>query len=66
MVHLLNRVLGPFKMIIIGTSLVAQSLRLCSSNTEGMGSIPGQRTRIPQAVPHDGAKKKKMIIIKVL
>ena len=53
-------------MIIIGTSLVAQSLRLCTSNTGGLGSIPGQRTRIPHAVPHDGAKKKKMIIIKVL
>ena len=30
-----------------GTSLVIQWLRLCASNTAGMGLIPGQGTKIP-------------------
>ena len=29
------------------TSLVVQWLRLCLSNAEGMGSIPGKGTKIP-------------------
>ena len=29
------------------TSLVVQWLRLCPSNAEGMGSIPGRGTKIP-------------------
>ena len=34
---------------ILGTSLVVQWLRLCTSNAGGMGSIPGQETKIPCA-----------------
>ena len=33
-----------------GTSLVVQWLRLHASNAGGMGSIPGQGTKIPQAM----------------
>ena len=32
-----------------GTSLVIQRLRLCATNAEGMGSIPGQGTKFPHA-----------------
>ena len=34
---------------IVGTSLVVQWLRLHAPNTGGMGSIPGQGTKIPCA-----------------
>ena len=37
---------------VLGTSLVVQRLRLCASNVEGTGSIPGQGTKIPQASWH--------------
>ena len=30
------------------TSLVVQWLKLCTSNAEGVGSIPGWGTKIPQ------------------
>ena len=33
----------------MGTSLVVQWLRLCTPNAGGLGSIPGQRTKIPHA-----------------
>ena len=32
-----------------GTSLVFQWLRLCTSTAGGMGSIPGQGTKIPHS-----------------
>ena len=34
----------------LGTSLVVQWLRLCTSIARGTGSIPGRGTKIPQAV----------------
>ena len=37
------------KNIIGGTSLAVQWLRLCISNAGGMGSIPGQGTKIPNS-----------------
>ena len=37
---------------LIGTSLVAQWLRLCASNADGVGSIPGQGTKTPHATKH--------------
>ena len=42
-----------FKYSLLGTSLVAQWLKLCASNSGGPGSIPGQGTRslIPQQRP---------------
>ena len=40
------------------TSLVVQWLRLCSSTSGGLGSIPGQGTKISHATWH-GQKKKK-------
>ena len=33
-----------------GTSMVVEWWELCTSTAEGMGSIPGQRTKIPQAL----------------
>ena len=41
-----------------GTSLAAQWLRFCDSTAEGVGSIPGQGTKIPHAT-WDSQKKKK-------
>ena len=41
-----------------GTSLVVQWLRLCAPNAGGMGSIPGQGTRILYTSPR-GQKKKR-------
>ena len=35
--------------IVVGTSLVVQWLRLGASTAGGMGSIPGQGTKIPHA-----------------
>ena len=40
------------------TYLVVQWLRLCSSTSGGLGSIPGQGTKISHATWH-GQKKKK-------
>ena len=42
----------------MGNSLAVQWLGLHALNVEGLGSIPGQGTKIPQAVWH-GQKKKK-------
>ena len=36
-------------MILYGSSLAVQWLRLHTSTAEGTGSIPGQETRIPHA-----------------
>ena len=44
--------------IILGTSLAVQWLRLFASTAQGMGLIPGQRTKIPHATKC-GQKKKK-------
>jgi len=43
---------------ISGTSLMVQWLVLYIPNARGMGSIPGQRTKIPYA---EGAAKKKRL-----
>ena len=40
-----------FKNALLGTSLVAQWLKLYSSNAGGADSMPGQGTRIQNAVP---------------
>ena len=37
------------KRPVRGTSLAVQCLRLCSSNAEGVGSIPDWGTKIPKA-----------------
>ena len=50
----------PFKYMSHGTSLVAQWLRLCVSNTRGVGSIPGRGTKILYVTLHSQKKKKKM------
>ena len=34
------------------TSTTVKWLRLCASTAMGMGSIPGQETKIPHATPH--------------
>ena len=47
---------------MIGTSLEVQWLRLCASNARGMGSIPGQETKIP-TYGATKKKKKKVAII---
>ena len=55
-----------FKISPVGTSLVVQWLRLCTPNSGGLGSIPGQgtrshmpqlRVRMPQLkIPHAATK----------
>ena len=42
-----------------GTSLTAPWLRLHTSNAGGMGSIPGQRTKIPNATVWCDQKEKR-------
>ena len=49
----------PFKHMSHGTSLVAQWLRLCVSNTRAVGSIPGRGTKILYVTLHSQKKKKK-------
>ena len=43
------------------TSLVVQWLRLSASNARGMGSIPGQGTKIPHAMWHSQNKQTKNV-----
>ena len=45
----------------IGNSLVVQWLGLFTFNAEGMGSIPGRGTKIPQAAQQGQKRKKKAI-----
>ena len=42
-------IIGYYKILSTGTSLVVQWLRLCTSNAGGWGSIPAPGTKIPQA-----------------
>ena len=49
----------PIKVYKVGNSPVVQWLGLRVLTAEGLGSIPGQGTKIPQAVWH-GQKKKKV------
>ena len=51
-----------FEEVALGISLVVQWLRLHASTAEGLGSIPGQGTKIPHAVWY-GQKKKKMKVV---
>ena len=37
---------------------MVQWLRLCAFTAEGIGSNPGQETKIPHAAKHDPKKKK--------
>ena len=39
--------LGNLRMLILGTFLVAQWLRLCTPKAGSLGSVPGQGTRSP-------------------
>ena len=43
----------------MGTSLVAQLLRLCDSTAVGMGSVPDQGAKIPYAARQGKKQKKK-------
>ena len=42
-------VVSRFKVFLLGTSLAVQWLRLCTSTTGGVGSIPSRGTKIPHA-----------------
>ena len=46
-------------MCIPGTSLAVQWLRLCAPNAGGMGSIPGQGTKVRHAPQHSQKEKRK-------
>ena len=46
--------------VCVGTSLVGQGLRPRVSNAEGTGLIPGQGTKIPNAMWYGKKKKKKV------
>ena len=48
-----------------GTSLAVQWLGLSTSTAQGAGSIPGQGTKIPQAVWCGQIKKKKVRPLKL-
>ena len=43
--ELISEFEGKLNYICLGTSPVAQWLRLCTPNAGGLGSIPGQGTR---------------------
>ena len=47
-------------LIMLGTSLVVQWLRLHASNAGGARSIPGRGNKIPR--PHSAAKKNKIML----
>ena len=51
--------LYKLRQISRGYSLVVQGSGLCSLTAEGLGSIPGWRIKILQAVQHGKKKKKK-------
>ena len=44
-----------------GDSMMVQCLGLCASATEGLGSIPGQGSKIPHATQWEKKKKKEII-----
>ena len=47
----------PLKLFL-ETSLTVQWLGLCTLTAEGLGSIPGWGTKMPQAARHSQKKKK--------
>ena len=55
---------AKLKIEIIGNSLVVQCLELWPSTAEGMGSIPGQGTKILDA--SQKRKKKKIKLIEIV
>ena len=54
------------KTAIFGTSLVIQCLRLCTSNTWGMGLIPGQELRSHMPCTAAEGKKKNYYFFKMI
>ena len=60
--HLDFKVILVFKIVMSKTSLVIQRVRLCPSNAEGTGLMPGQGTQIIHAVWCD-LKKKKLLCL---
>ena len=48
----------PLESVTVGNSLLVQWLALSALTAEGLGSIPGQGTRIPQATWHNQRKRK--------
>ena len=59
--HVWNYSLGIWWEVeeLRGTSLVVQWLRLCTSSSGGMGSIPGWTAKILNAKQHSQKKKKR-------
>lgn len=56
--HFLKRKI-IWKIKAKGNSLVVQGLGLCALMAEGLGSIPGCKTKIPQDAHHGQKKKEK-------
>ena len=54
----LTWLLKMVKMSYLGNSLVVQWLGLCVSTAEGVASIPGGGTKIPQAAQRSQKRKK--------
>ena len=48
-----------FQQFMMGNSLVVQWLGFRASTAGGMGSVPGQGTKIPQTTQHGQKKKQK-------
>ena len=55
------------KLLVLGNSLAVQWLGLRAFTSEGLGSIPGWGTNIPEAVWYSQKKKKKikLLVLKV-
>ena len=52
------------KDLCLGTSLVVQWFRLCTTNARGVSLIPGWGTEVPHAPQHSQKKKKKKNLLK--
>ena len=48
----------PLESVTVGNSLLVQWFGLIALTAEGLGSIPGQGTKIPQATWHKQRKRK--------
>ena len=44
------------------TSLVVQGVRLCASNAEGAGLIPGGKSKIPRAAWHNQGRNEERVM----
>ena len=60
------KLLQKKSITVSGTSLAVQWLKLCTSSVGGIGSIPGQRTKIPHATWCSQKKKSITIFLNVL